>query len=522
MSQKPVNMSLIKQVQQLRQDGVSIKEISRRTAISRKTVKKYLRQLETLLLPAEVGARSKISDKRLAAVVYNNDTAPVCDKRLEILFSHFKEAAGDLSKTGVTRQRLWMEYTRDNPDGYKYSQYCNLFKKYLKDTDAAFHWEYTPAEFIQADFAGKKMSYVDTETGEVIACEVFVSILPFSGLIFCMAVLTQRIPDFVRCINAMVKYFGGVALTILVDNFKTAVKKSDRYEPRFTNMCYQLSDHYNTTFSATRPARPTDKGMAEGAVNIVYQQIYAPLRKHTFHSLESLNYHIGQQLDLLNLKPYKGSTDSRRDIFIRAEQHLLKSLPETPYQLMKVKRLVVQRNYAIQLPDNKHYYTVPYQYVGKEVEVYFNVVIVEIYHKQERIALHVRNSTEPKFNRIHEHMPANHKAMAEMQGWTVEGLVKRASWVGRYTTQTASRILHSSIYPEQNFKACNAMLLLQNSYGKDRLEAACRHASIVAHPTLKLIRNILKTGQDKQPLLFDEEDKHLPNHENIRGEQYYQ
>ena len=484
MSQKPVNMSQIKQVQQLKQDGVPIKEIARRTGISRKTVKKYLRQLEVLLLVSKADGRPEISDNQLGALVYNNDIAPVCDERLKALYTHFKEASGDLTKTGVTRQRLWMEYTSDHPDGYKYSQYCNLLKKYLRDTDAAFHWEYKPAEFIQADFAGKKMSYVDKETGEVIACEVFVSILPFSGLIFCMAVLTQRIPDFIRCINAMVKYFGGLALTILVDNFKTAVKKADRYEPCFTDMCYHLSEHYNTTFSATRPARPTDKAMVEGAVNIVYQQIYAPLRKQTFYSLESLNHHIGQQLDLLNLKPYKGSSESRRDIFNRAEHHLLKPLPETPYQLMKVKRLVVQRNYAIQLPDNKHYYTVPYQYVGKEVEVYFNALIVEIYHKHERIALHVRNSTEPKFNRLHEHMPANHKAMVERQGWTVEGLVKRASCVGQYTTQAASRILGSSIYPEQNFKACNALLLLQNSYGKQILEAACRHAAAVERPTL--------------------------------------
>ncbi|MGH2613065.1 MAG: IS21 family transposase, partial [Rhabdochlamydiaceae bacterium] len=112
-------------------------------------------------------------------------------------------------------------------------------------------------------------------------------------------------------------------------------------------------------------------------------------------------------------------------------------------------------------------------------------------------------------------------AMVERQGWTVEKFIQQASSVGPYTSQTASRILHSSIYPEQNFKACNALLLLQNTYGKDRLEAACRHAAVVARPTLKMIRNILKTGQDKQPLLFDQEDKPLPNHENIRGKEYY-
>lgn len=523
MSQKPINMDRIKQVHQLWMDGVKIKEIARRTGISRKTVKKYLRQLKVLATDTESSRELKMTDKELAGIVYNNDTSPVKDKRLEALYNHFKEAARDLSKTGVTKKRLWAEYIEENAEGYMYSQYCNLFSQYLQNSDPAFHWDYRPGEFIQADFAGKKLSYVDKETGEIKPVEVFVSILPFSGLIFCMAVLSQKIPDFVTCINAMLRYIGGVTLTMLVDNFKTAVTKADKFEPTFTNMCYQLSNHYNTTFSATRSSAPKDKAMVEQAVNIVYQQIYAPLRKQPYYSLESLNHQIRLHLDILNLKPYKNSKESRRDIFKREEEGILKPLPETPYQLMKCRVATVQRNYAVQLPDNKHYYTVPYQFVGKKVSVYFNSRIVEVYYNHERIAFHVRKSNEPQFNRIHEHMPANHKAMVEMQGWTVEEFIKRASWVGPHTTQTASRILHSSIYPEQNFKACNAMLLLQNEYGKSRLEAACKRASVVSRPTLKMIRNILRTSQDKQPMLFDEEeDKPLPIHENIRGKGYYQ
>jgi transposase len=523
MSQKPINMNQVKQVHQLWQDGVKIKEIARRTGISRKTVKKYLRQLNVLSCDADGSQGLKMTDKQVGDIVYNNDTTEVKDKRLEALFNHFKEAAPDLSKTGVTKRRLWMEYMEENPDGYMYSQYCNLFSQYLENSDLAFHWDYRPGEFIQADFAGKKLSYVEKETGEVKPVEVFVSVVPFSGLIFCMAVLSQKTPDFVACINAMLKYIGGVVLTILVDNFRTAVTKSDRFQPTFTKMCYQLSDHYRTTFSATRPRSPKDKAMVEQAVNIVYREIYAPLRKQTFYSLESVNNHIRHRVDILNQKPYKNSKESRRDIFKREEEALLKPLPETPYELMKCKEVAVQRNYAIQLPDNKHYYTVPYQHVGKKVMVYFNARVVEVYHDHERIAFHVRKSDEPQFNRRHEHMPENHKAMVEMQGWTAEEFIKRASSVGPHTTQTASLILYSSIYPEQNFKACNAMLLLQKEYGKDRLEAACKHASIVRRPTLKMIRNILKTGQDKQPLLFDEEDnKPLPSHENIRGKEYYQ
>ena len=132
-----------------------------------------------------------------------------------------------------------------------------------------------------------------------------------------MAVSSQKTNDFAWCINEMVKYIGGLTKTILCDNLKTAVTKSDRYEPVFTEICYQLCEHYKTTFSATRPAKPTDKGMVENAVNIVYTNIYAPIRNEVPGSLEELNRLIRKRLDILNLKPYKGNSESRRDIFIR-------------------------------------------------------------------------------------------------------------------------------------------------------------------------------------------------------------
>ena len=521
MAQKQIDMNQAKQIQQLSADGVGIKEIVRRTGVSRKTVRKYLRKIEAIEHTLQVNVSPPLPDKELAAIIYNNDSSPQLQQRLEALIKHFDDKKNCLHKTGVTKQLLWIEYVTQFPDGYKYSQYCYSFRKYLKDTDPAFHWEYTPAELTQMDYAGKKLSYVDTSTGEVIPCQVFVATLPFSGLIFTLAVHSQKTDDFAHCFNEMVKYFGGVTKTFLGDNFKTAVTRADRYEPVFTELCHQLAAHYNTTFSATRPVSPKDKGMVEKAVNIVYTNIYGPLYNEVPTSLEALNSRIRKLLDMLNLKPYKGSSESRRDIFERQEKGLLKELPETPYCLRKGKLVTVQRNYAIQLPDNKHYYTVPYQYVGFKVQVSFDIRTVEVYYQYQRISFHVRSSTEPKFNRINEHMPANHQHMLQTQGWTVEDLLKKASWVGPYTRQAADRILHGSIYPEQNYKTCNAMILLQNRYTKSRLEAACLRAANVPRPTLKMIRKILEAGLDKQPQLFDQEDKPIPPHANIRGSENY-
>jgi DNA-binding CsgD family transcriptional regulator len=101
MAQKAIDMNRIRQVQQLRDDGVPIKEIARRTGISRKTVKKYLRKLEVLTGP---GNSEAISDKKLAPLVYSNDNTVVRNKRQEALLKHFEQVKGELHKTGVTKQ----------------------------------------------------------------------------------------------------------------------------------------------------------------------------------------------------------------------------------------------------------------------------------------------------------------------------------------------------------------------------------------------------------------------------------
>ena len=69
MSQKPLEMNRIKQVQQLAADGVSKKEIKRRTGISLKTIRKYLRKLAA----GEPDSDAPRSDKELAALVLSQE-----------------------------------------------------------------------------------------------------------------------------------------------------------------------------------------------------------------------------------------------------------------------------------------------------------------------------------------------------------------------------------------------------------------------------------------------------------------
>ena len=512
MAQKPITMEQLKQILQLKNDGIGIREIARRTGMSRNSVRKYLCQLD-----ADV---QNLSNKELADKAYNNEDLENNTQRKLQLFEHFKYAEPELAKTGVTRLLLWNEYLQKYPHGYAYSQYCYQLNEYLKHKDLSMHLEYNAADMMMVDFTGKKQYYVDISTGERIECEVFIGILPFSGLIFCEAVPSQQTYDFANCINNMLLFYTGVPATILCDNLKTAVIRSDRYEPVFTELCYQLSEHYQTTFSATRPYSPKDKAMVEGAVKIVYAHVYAPLRHQDFTSLKALNNAMRGQLLLLNNKPYKNTVYSRWYFYEQQERPLLKPLPAEPFTHKKVTLLTVQRNYHVQLREDCLYYSVPYQYVGKKVKVLYDSRVVEVYYDNSRIALHTRKPNSKAYTTLAEHMPPHHRHMHEIKGFNKEDLLKKAGIIGTNTQQAATLMLENSIYIEQNYKSCFGMLMLQNKYGDSRLEAACGRALQGTRINYTMIKNILEKNLDKQPGFFNENK--IPDHDNIRGKENYQ
>ncbi|MBL0111774.1 MAG: transposase [Saprospiraceae bacterium] len=256
------------------------------------------------------------SIKRVNPEALQDDTTGYLGNRYGKLIVYFREVEKSSKNVGITRQQLWLEYKETQPDGYNYSQYCFHFGEYTRHKEVVMHLDHDPGAEAMVDFAGKKLSYVDLSTGEVISCQVFIGVLPCSGLMFCKAVPSQNTFDFNDCINAMLKYYGGSPKTILCANLKTAVSRPSRYEPVFTELCYQLGEHYKSCFSATRPYKPREKAMVERCVQIAYNHIYAPLRHNTYYSLKELNAAIIECLDKLNLKKYKGSSYSRKELYL--------------------------------------------------------------------------------------------------------------------------------------------------------------------------------------------------------------
>ncbi|MBN3034806.1 MAG: IS21 family transposase [Bacteroidales bacterium] len=512
-------MLQIRRILQLLEQGTSKRQIAQILHSGRHTIDDYVFKIEQsgLSLPKLI----KLSDGDLAALVYSINKNTVTDPRYEYIKVRLDYFLHEITRTGVTRLRLWEEYRQEAPDGYSYSQFCDHLSRHSQKSSATMHFEHKPGERVQVDFAGKPLFYIDSSTGEVIVCPVLVCVLPFSGYTYVEALQSARQEHFFPALGRCMSYFGGVPQNVLSDNMRQFVSKSNRYEPVFSELCEQWSLHYRTTLSATRIAKPKDKPSVENAVHLAYLRIYAPLRNESFYSLQQLNQGIMSTLALHNRTPFQRRSYSRMDRFVKEEQALLKPLPAEPFLIKHTTTAKVQKNYHVILGEDWHQYSVPYQFIGKQVRIIYDSDEVEVYHNLQRIAVHKRNYRRHGYTTLAEHMPEKHKKYHETRGWDADYFLGRAREMGTCCFDIFNHILKSRTFTEQAYNACLGLLRLCETYGQERFENACKRAMQSPRINYRLIDNILANNLDKQaedPMtLFPS----IPDHENLRGSQAY-
>lgn len=514
-------MNKLKRIIQLLSAGQSTRSIAKETSISRNTVREYI----TLIHATGIGFSELLtySEEQLSNLIFDPPgQKTVSDKRRTILEDRLKELAKELSGRHITRQLLWQEYRIEHPDGYGYSQFCYILSEYVLRQDVSMHFLHKPGEKLQVDFAGRQLSYIN-ESGQEIKCQVFVGVLPFSGYTYIEAVHSQKQEDFLSCLENALKYIGGVPQCIVSDNLRSAVKRSDRYDPEFTFLMEQFSVHYNTSVMAARVAKPKDKPSVEKAVHLAYERVYAPLRKKQFGSLADLNDAIWEQLMHHHDRPFRRSEQSRLQLFTSEESSSLGTLPVERMEVRREVMAKVQRNYHVVLGIDWHYYSVPFQYAGKQVKIIYTQGLVEIYHERQRIAIHHRSPGRNHYTTLKEHMPPHHLHYTITKGWDADYFRSKAQKISDEVVQVINQLLSTRFFAEQTFTACIGILRLADKYGNERLSVACGIAIKARAVRYRFIHNILKNKTD----MCKEEESSLtlfstPAHENVRGPSAYQ
>jgi len=515
MSQRRISMKKIREIMRLHeQSKLSQRQISNALGMSRPVVSDYLIKVKSAGLTfIDI---EKMSDEVLLNIFQGNKR--VENKNYETLQKKFLHFTQELKRVGVTRQILWEEYILENPGGYSYSQFCYHFQVWQNMSEITMHIEHKAGDKLFVDFAGKKLSITDRTTGEITEVEVFVAILGASQLVYVEASMSQKKEDWIRLNENALRYISGVPQAIVPDCLKSAVTKTDKYEPDINPEYLDFARHYGTTILPARPAKPKDKSLVEGAVRISYSWIYAKLRDRIFFSLEELNTAIMELLEAFNARTMQRPGVSRRELFNSIEKDVLQPLPIERYELKKFKSLTVQFNYHIYLKDDIHYYSVPYRYKGRKVDVFFTERAVEVYSGNVRIASHFRNRRKNGYTTEKNHMPESHKWK---DNWDPEKLTSMARLKGDAVATVVETVLCSRQHPEQSYKTCLGIIALAKKYKESRLNRACELAIYYDNCTYKMIKNILSNNMD---LVSEEENDSgftLPEHDNIRGNKYY-
>jgi len=162
----------------------------------------------------------------------------------------------ELKKKGVTLLWLWKEYLADNPKGYKYSQYCHLYKKWKKKLKVSMRQTHRAGEKMFVDYCGKTVE-IKNRSGETVSeAQIFVCVLGASNYVFAEAHIKQDLANWLGGHTRAFEFFGGVTEVVIPDNLKAGVKSPCRYEPSLNHSYHDMAQHYQVAVIPARVRKP--------------------------------------------------------------------------------------------------------------------------------------------------------------------------------------------------------------------------------------------------------------------------
>lgn len=504
-------MRKIAEALRLKAAGLATRKVALSLGIGQSTVSEYLKRSERAGLSWPLP--EDVSDADLEARLFQAQG----ENRRDLAQPDWPAIHSELKRgKSVTLSLLWEEYRAAHPaDGYGYSRFCEFYRRWEGRLTPTMRQHHFAGERVFIDYAGDTIPVIDPKTGEVREAEVFVGVLGASSYTYAEATWTQTLPDWIGAHVRMFDVFGGAPGLLVSDNLKSGVTKADRYEPTLNRTYADLAAHYDTAVMPARSRKPKDKAKVEAGVQIVQRWVVARLRKRQFQSLAELNAAIREELTKLNGKVTRHLGASRRELFERLDRPALKPLPATPYEYAEWRERRAGLDYHVEI--DKHYYSVPYQFLKQQLWARITARTVEIFHQNQRIASHVRTSGNRGHTTVPEHMPAAHR---EYAGLTPVELQRRASRIGPNTSALVNLILEAKTHPAQGFRACLGIIRLVKPHGRDDLEAACLRAIEIGALSYSSVQSILQNNLHRHRPQKPTEGPAI-THPNIRGPEYF-
>ena len=504
-------MEKFREILRLHELGYSQGQIAHSCMVARSTVQDYVRRATAKGLTC---AQLKgLSDSEAKQRLGKGKRERV-NRKEEIDFAPIQR---ELKCKGVTLSLLWQEGLNDEKWNCSYASFCRRYRQWKGSKNLSMRQEHKVGEKMSVDYCGMTVTVYDPITQEETEAQIFVAVLTASNYTFAEATPSQALPHWLGSHQRALEFFGGVPKIIVPDNLKSGVTDPCWYEPGINRSYQDFAEHYGLAVIPARPKKPRDKPKVEKGVQEVERQILAPLRHERFVSFAQLNEAISKGVKRLNTRQMRSYGMSRLELFEEVEREALAPLPKRPFTFARWKDAKVSLDYHIEF--ERHYYSVPFCWVGHRVRVKATEHQLEIFHDNQRVACHERSRKPHRHTTLPQHMPPKHWAYKQRSKQT---FLAWAKGIGPDTVAQVEAIFALKDHEEQAFRTLMGVQRLAKQYGKETFETACAYANHFSLVGFQRLRSTLENNRTlpSDPPSIDAVPTN--SHDNLRGQAYYQ
>lgn len=334
----------------------------------------------------------------------------------------------------------------------------------------------------QVDFG--YIGYQVDENNKLRKAWVFNMRLCFSRLDYYEIVFDQNVATFIKCHINSFEYFRGVVEVVKIDNLKSAILEANFYEPIYQKQYLQFSKYYGFNCVPCRVRQPQEKGKTEAGIKFFKNNF---IKGRHFESYIERNTILKVWLEKSNSRIHGTTRKPPRELFELQEKCCLKPLPQTRFKLNLVGTRLVGRDCHINI--DYRYYSVPYKYCGKDVEIEVEENLVKIYYEGQQIAIHQKVIDKGQFTTEESHYPpfkliTSNKSKQQYQ--------EKMTAIGNHAARFLLLALKEQPYHWLN--TVRGILSLNKLYTAEIINQSCERAIAYSAVSYRTVKNICASG----------------------------
>jgi transposase len=357
----------VKDLEELKRQGLSIRAISRLTGLDRKTIQKYLIVPEVPIYGPRAAQPSKLDE--------------------------FKSYLKERMQAGVWNARVLLRELQQRGYGGGYTILTDSLRRYVRTirpaarAEAYLRLQTLPGEQGQVDWG--HLGTLET-AGRECNLWAFTFTLGYSRMMMAAAALDQKLGTLLRMHEEAFRQLGGVPAEILYDRMRTVwIDVDERGEIVWHPVFLDFAGYWGFTPRLCRPYRAQTKGKIEAGVKYVRRNFLCGLQGREPGGLEDLNAQLRAWVWEVANQRVHGTTHEPVIARWEADRLSLRPLPNRPpYPYLDEELRKVARDAYVSWRGSR--YSVPWQYAGREVWVRDRGGEVDVLCGSERVAVHAR------------------------------------------------------------------------------------------------------------------------------------